>query len=370
MDAEPPGPPPPPPTPSVPTWLLTAGGIAWRALPVVVLIWLAVLLLDRLTVVVVPILVALLLAGVLQPLVRRAPARWPSWLAPLLVTLTVAGIVMAAVAGLGLRLVEELPHLRQEFSDALSDSEQRFGVELPDLPQIGTSSPQQSQGPASGSSEGLVSGSAREIVHVGLEVLFGFFLTLALAFLFLKDGSRFWAWTLDKVGPSIRDDLDQSGRAAWGTVGIYVRGLTIVALFDAIGIGVGLLVLGVPLVATLAALQFVASYIPTIGAFVAGGVAVVVAFGTAGFSTAVLTAVLIVVVQQLGNDVIEPWVMGSTLPLHPAVILIVVGVGAVLWGVAGALLFVPLAAALSAAGHVLWVRRRSEVGRSAAHPER
>ena len=190
-------------------------------------------------------------------------------------------------------------------------------------------------------------------------MLFGAFLALAFTFLFLKDGPQLWGWVVGKVHPRRRDEVDAAGRAAWETLGAYVRGLTAVALFDAVGIGVGLLVLGVPLVLTLAVLQFFASYIPTIGAFVAGALAAVVAYATGGLTTAALTVALVVVVQQIGNDVIEPWVMGHELPIHPIMVLIAVGAGAVVWGIAGALLFVPLTAAASAAGHVLWERRHA-----------
>jgi predicted PurR-regulated permease PerM len=188
-------------------------------------------------------------------------------------------------------------------------------------------------------------------------VLVGAFLTVAFAFLFLTRGPDMWQWLLGKFGGRMREDVDASGRAAWDTVGGYVRGLTIVAVFDTVGIGAGLLLLGIPLALTLAAMQFFASYIPTIGAFVAGAVAVVVAYGSGGPGTAALVLALVVVVQQIGNDVIEPWVMGSRLPLNAAMVLIAVTAGGLLWGIAGALLFVPLAAAGSAAAHELWVRR-------------
>lgn len=179
------------------------------------------------------------------------------------------------------------------------------------------------------------------------------FLTLALAFLFLKDGAQMWQWVLEHTGARIRDRVDAAGLAAWATLSTYVRGITIVALFDAAAIAIGLAVLGVPLLLTLALLQFLGSYIPTFGAFVAGAVAVAVALVSGGVVTAAFTLALVVAVQQIGNDVIEPWVMGRTLPLHPAVVLVAVTAGAILWGMAGALLFVPLAAAASAAAHAV-----------------
>ncbi len=209
---------------------------------------------------------------------------------------------------------------------------------------------------SSTSDSGIGSDQATRVLTVGSEVLVGVFLTIALTFLFLKDGAAMWVWILAKVPPDGRDSIDEAGRHAWTTTGCYIRGLTIVALFDAVGIGVALLLLGVPLVLALAVLQFLLSYVPTLGAFVAGGVAVAVALGSNGVVTALILLVAVIAVQQIGNDVIEPRVMDRLVSLHPAVVLIAVTAGAVLWGIAGALLFVPLAAAQTAAGG-LWQRR-------------
>lgn len=333
----------------VPHWLRKVGGSTWYLVGIGIALWGLAELAQKLTVALLPVLVALLLTGVLHPLVARTDRRdWPSWIAPLLAVLAVLVLVVALVAGVGVRLNDQLPALRQDLRTAAQDIEQRFGVELPAM---GDSS-----GEGSGSAS-MVPG-ATELLRLGSEVVFGIFLSLALMFLFLKDGAGMWQWFVTKLRGRTREEVDAAGRAAWSTVGAYVRGLTVVAAFDAVGVGVGLLLLGVPLVITLAVLQFVASYVPTIGAFVAGGVAVAVAYSSGGFTTAVLTVVLVLVVQQLGNNVIEPWVMGHKVPLHPAMVLIAVTVGAVLWGIAGALLFVPLAAAISAAGHAVWVRHR------------
>lgn len=342
--------------PEIPGWTVKGGAVAWRLVAMAAAVFAVAYALRTLTVIVVPIAIALLLAGVLEPLARRLHRdRFPDWLVPLVLVLGVLGLLVAGVAGLGVRLADQLPTLRDEFSSSLQDVEDRFSIQLPDLPGSDASG---SSG-SSGGTSGRLSDAA-EIIRLGAEILFGAFLTLALGFLFLKDGRHMWAWFLGKLHPQNRDEVDAAGRAAWNTLGSYVRGLTVVALFDAAGIGIGLLVLGVPLVVTLAALQFVASYVPTIGAFVAGAVAAVVAFGTGGFATAALTVVLVVVVQQVGNDVIEPWIMGRSLAIHPAVVLVAVSVGAIVWGIPGALLFVPLVAAGSAAGHVLWERRHPE----------
>ncbi|MCO8127758.1 AI-2E family transporter [Acidimicrobiia bacterium EGI L10123] len=335
--------------PSVPNWLRTIGGTMWYLVGAGLVVWGLAELAQKLTVALLPVLVALLATGVLHPVVARVDRRgWPSWVAPLLAVLAMVILVVGMVGGVGVRLNDQLPVLQQDLRSAAQDIEDRFGLELPAMG---------GSGEGSGSGSSSIVPDATELLRLGSEVLFGLFLSLALTFLFLKDGASIWEWFVTKLRGRARDDVDAAARAAWGTVGAYVRGLTVVAAFDAVGIAVGLVLLGVPLVITLAVLQFVASYIPTIGAFVAGAVAVAVAYSSGGFATAALTVALVVVVQQIGNNVIEPWIMGRTIPLHPAVVLIAVTAGAALWGIAGALLFVPLAAALSAAGHALWVRR-------------
>lgn len=338
------------PTPGPPRWVRDGGALAWRFLAMAGALWVLGLFVRELTVVVAPVAVALLLTGVLDPVVQRVRRpRLPEWVAPLAAVLVVLAAAVGLLALIGVRVADQVPELRDELSSSVADLEERFSIELPAIPGSEDDTSTTDVSPV----------EAAEVLSVGAEVLFGAFLTLALTFLFLKDGRAMWAWLLGKLTDPVRDEVDEAGRAAWGTVGAYVRGLTVVALFDAAGIAIGLAALGVPLVLTLAALQFIGSYIPTIGAWVAGGVAVVVALGSQGVGTALAVLALVVVVQQIGNDVIEPWVVGHHVGIHPAPVLIAVTAGAVLWGIAGALLFVPLTAAASAAGHVLWERRHT-----------
>jgi len=346
-----------------PEWIRRLGAVSWPIAVAGVVVWGFASLVSTLTPVVVPLAVALLLTGVLHPAVRRLERPgWPSWLVPLIAVLTLLGVLVGIVTVAGARLADEWPQLQDEFESSLADLEERFSITLPDIPgadpSSGSSSDSSSDSASgSGSGNDVTTSEAAQVFTVGSTILFGIFLALALTFLFLKDGAWIWAWIVDRVPRSHRRGVDDVGRSAWSTVGGYVRGLTVVALFDALGIGLGLLLLGVPLVLTLAVLQFVLSYVPTIGAFVAGAVAVVVALGSEGLVTAALVLALVVLVQQLGNDVIEPWVMDRMIGLHPVMVLVAVTAGAVLWGIAGALLFVPLAAALAAAVTVLWERR-------------
>ena len=339
------------PTTQAPDWLVRAAAVGGRLLVLAVLLWLLAGFAVKLTLPLVTVLIALLVAGVLAPAVVWAGDRGaPRWLAAGAPVLLLVAVLGGAAAALGARLVDQLPQLRERFQQVSSDLSQRFGI---DLPGFGSGA----RGGAGGGSGGGT--SAADLLgpaQTAAEVLIAAFLVVALTYLFLHSGPGMWAWLLGKFAGRAREDVDAAGRAAWTTVGGYVRGLTIVAVFDAVGIGVGLLLIGVPLALTLAALQFLASYIPTLGAFVAGLVAVVVAYASGGLGTAALVLGLVVVVQQIGNDVIEPYVMKNRLPLNAAMVLIAVTAGGVLWGIAGALLFVPLAAAASAAGHELWVR--------------
>ncbi|MGY1837124.1 AI-2E family transporter [Blastococcus sp. SYSU DS0510] len=343
-------PPPTEPTrPAVPAWLATSSAVGGRLLVLAVLLWLLAGFAVKVTLPLVAVLVALLVAGILAPLVEWGHGRGaPRWLAAGSAVLLLVAVLGGALLAIGARVAGQLPQLRGQFQQASSDLSQRFGIDLPSFGSAGSG--------GGGSGGGTTAGDLLAPARTVAEVVIGAFLVVALAYLFLHGGPGIWRWLLGKFGGRLREDVDAGGRAAWTTVGGYVRGLTIVALFDAVGIGVGLLVIGVPLALTLAALQFLASYIPTIGAFVAGLVAVVVAYASGGLATAALVLGLVVVVQQLGNSFVEPYVMRNRLPLNAATVLLAVTVGGVLWGIAGALLFVPLAAAISAAAHELWVR--------------
>jgi putative heme transporter len=330
----------------VPPWLARSAAVGGRLLVLALLLWLLAAFTVRLTFLVVAVLVAVLLAGVLAPLVQWAGGRGaPRWLAAGGAVLLLLLVLTGAALLLGVTIAEQVPRLRDSFRRAAAQISERFGVDIP----------------GSGSSGGGSSGAGGLLgpAQTLAEVLGGAVLALVFAYLFLHGGPGMWQWLLGKFGGRVRDDVDAAGRAAWTTVGAYVRGLTIVAVFDAVLIGAGLLLLGVPLALTLAALQFLASYIPTVGAIVAGAAAVVVAYADGGPTSAVLVLVLVGVVQQVGNDLVEPWVMRNRLPLNAFVVLTAVTAGGLLWGIPGALLFVPLAAALSAAGHEVWTRHGS-----------
>ncbi|MEI4281008.1 AI-2E family transporter [Klenkia terrae] len=172
-------------------------------------------------------------------------------------------------------------------------------------------------------------------------------LALVLAFFFLKDGPRFLPWLAAQTGPRAAPHVAELSHQSWRTLSEFIRQQALVGFIDALGIGIGLLVLGVPLVLPLAVITFFAAFIPIIGAFVAGGFAVLIALVSNGFSTAVWVLLIVVVVQQVEGNVLQPILQGRGLKLHAGVVILAVTAGSSLAGIIGAFLAVPVAALLA-----------------------
>lgn len=170
-------------------------------------------------------------------------------------------------------------------------------------------------------------------------------LTVVLAFLFVKDGPRFLPWMRTVAGDGAGGHLAEVLRRIWKTVGDFIRTQAAVALVDAVLIGIGLAVLGVPLALPLAVLTFLAGFVPIVGAIVAGALGVLVALVSNGFTTALIVLALIVAVQQIEGNVLQPILQSRSLRLHAAVVLLAVTAGSTLYGIAGAFLSVPVVAA-------------------------
>jgi predicted PurR-regulated permease PerM len=176
------------------------------------------------------------------------------------------------------------------------------------------------------------------------EVFGSALLALVLLFFLLKDGRSMWHWVLRRLTGPNRTVTAEAGRAGWRTLGSYSRGTMIIAAIDAIGIGLALVLLGVPLALPLALITFLGGFVPIIGATVAGAVAVLVALAANGPTTALLVLAAVIAVQQIEGNLLEPLIMKRQVQLHPAVILVVVTAGTLIAGVAGAFVSVPIAA--------------------------
>jgi predicted PurR-regulated permease PerM len=179
------------------------------------------------------------------------------------------------------------------------------------------------------------------------EVLTGLIVAVLLCFFLLKDGEQMWAWVLRLVRERSRPDAEEVGTRVYTALAGYVRGIAMVGLVDAILIAIGLLIIGVPLVVPLAVVTFFAAFVPLIGAFVAGLLAVLVALVSGGLVDALLVLGVIVIVQQVEGHLLYPLLMSRAVHLHPAVIVVALAAGGILAGIVGVFLAVPVAGVAS-----------------------
>jgi putative heme transporter len=337
---------------------VVAAGVAWRVLLLALAGGLVGLIALRLRLVVVPFVIAVALTAILWRQTTQLARVMPRSLAALVVTLsatTVLGgaiyLVVRAVWAQWDELVESTSAGIEEVQDLLA----RLGVDrnrLEELQQQAVDAVQDNQDRITA---GVLSGAS-----VLAEVVVGLILTVVILFFCLRDGSAMWAWAVRQI-PQLGARVDLGGRAALGTLAGYLRGTAILGAFDAVFIGLALVLLGVPLAVPLAALVFLGGFIPLVGATLTGAVAVLVAFVANGPVTAGLVLLAVVVVQQVESQVVAPVVLGRTLELHPVAVTVSLTAGAVLGGVLGAAASVPLVAALWAVVRVL----RGDV----AHPD-
>ena len=191
-------------------------------------------------------------------------------------------------------------------------------------------------------------GVVTRVTEVGTavgHVVAGFFIVLFSTYFFLADGDRIWSWLVRLAPRAARERVDASGRVAWVSLTQFVRATVLVALADAVGIMVVALFLGVPFVVAIGVLVFLGAFVPMIGATVAGTVAILVALVDQGPWTAVLMLIGVIIVQQFEGHVLQPFLMGRFVSLHPLGVIVAIGCGVLVAGVAGALIAVPLAAA-------------------------
>ncbi len=306
-------------------------------------VWVVGQVLSRLAFVAVPIAIAILLAALFVPGVELLHGRGVS--RPLAATgVLVLGIVAlgALVTVVVTSVVDGLPALGDRLSESVN--------ELRDwLPTVGLRPEQlddmvnQGKEWLSRNRSGLVSGVWGVLSTAGT-VLAGLALVLFLLIFFVYDGARLWRGLLRPLPRRHRERVHEAGRRAFRDLTAYVRTTLIVALIDAVGIGLGLWLTGVPLVLPLAGLVFLGAFVPVIGAFVTGIVAVLVALVSKGVVVALIVAGVVIAVQQLEGNVFEPLLMSHAVRLHPVAVILGLAIGAELAGVIGALLAVPVMA--------------------------
>lgn len=332
-------------------WGDRLGRPATRAAQVLLLLALAscvVFVMTRLSLLVIPVLIALVLAAALAPVLGFLRRRG---LPPLLATWTtlLGGLVTLAVVLwlVGREFRDEWPTLIEEAGRGLAELE-RFVTDGP----LGIS-PEQLESVRQSAADLLASDAVQSGAIRGataaIEAVAGLLLGLVVLFFLLKDGRRIYTFLLTPLQEETRSRALKVGNRSAEVLGGYLRGTAIIATVDAVAIGIGLLIIGVPLVLPLAVVVFLGAFIPLIGAVLAGTLAALVTLVTNGPLAALVVVALVVAVNQLEGDLLAPIVMGKVLSLHPLVVLLALTAGTILAGLIGALLAVPIAAVAWAA---------------------
>ncbi|MFC0705707.1 AI-2E family transporter [Cellulomonas uda] len=344
-----PGPAAPRAADAVPMSVQRAAAWSWRLLLIAAALAVGVAAIAYLKLVVVPVAVALLLTVLLQPLStwlqRRARMSRAAAAGVSLGALVVLVLGLLVLAGRSVVLgIAELWQQAQEGVDTLLDWLATGPL------QISTENVQgwveQARQAAADNSDTLVAGALHATVTIG-HVLAGAIITLFCTFFFLHDGRQIWSWLVGLLPRSTREHVHQAGRRGVVTLGAYTRTQILVAAVDAVGIGIGAAILQLPLAFPLAILVFLGSFVPVVGAVVTGAVAVLVALVTQGPVVALIMLAIVLAVQQLEGHVLQPFLMGHAVSLHPVAVLLAVAAGSFMAGILGALFAVPIVAVLN-----------------------
>jgi predicted PurR-regulated permease PerM len=330
------------------SWRLIVIGVAVAAL-----LWLIV----QVRILVVPVLIAVLLTALLQPVVQFFVRRgWPHWLGVLTALLT----LFAAVTVLVVLIVTQLRHGLGDVADRSTAAWRDFVQWLETA--FGLSAEQvngfidQVINTIRNHQDEIWSGALAVTTTAG-QLVTGALLTLFSLIFLLIDGKRIWYWVLGFLPASAHSPVHTAGLAGWVSVGQYVRVQIFVAFVDAVGIGVGAAILGVPLPIPIAILVFLGSFIPFLGAITTGALAVFIALVYNGPVNALFMLGVVILVNQIEGHVLQPLVMGNAVKVHPLGVVLAVSAGALLAGIPGALFAVPIAASASAMVNALAERR-------------
>ncbi|MFC4224562.1 AI-2E family transporter [Lysinibacter cavernae] len=335
-----------PPTNAPPTWRDGYGHVATRALQTIIILVLAVGVIYafiQLKIVVIPVIIALIIASAFSPVLgwmrrRGLPGALAATICLVASVIVIGGVIWLIVT----QVQKDWAKLAQQATDGFNEALDWFNhLDLP----IDTSKIQEIQ---DGLLDFVTSGSfatgALSGVAAAGELITSTLLTIVILFFFMKDGPKIWHFMTGRLATAVRIKTDRVAERSVTVLGGYVRGTATVALVDATGIGVALLILQVPLALPLSIIVFIGGFIPIVGATVAGILAALVALVTNGIWGAIIVVAVVILVQQLEGNFLQPVLMGNALKLHPLVILIALTAGTVLGGIIGAILSVPITA--------------------------
>ncbi len=361
-------------TGAVPWPLRVAAAWSWRALVVVAAATAAVWGGQRLSMLFLPVAIALLLTVLLEPLVTwlNKKVRLPRTAAAAVGLVLALLAVVATISQAASQVIRQVPSLLGKAYAGLDDTiawlrDGPLKLNTDYVDRMVASLQDEVSSFLQANTQALASG-ALSVTSSLAALVSGTLIMLFCLFFFLKEGRRIWLWVVRLLPGPAREPVHESAIRGWVTMGAYVRTQIKVAAIDAAGIGLGAYFLGIPMVVPITVLVFFGSFIPIVGAFISGSIAVLVAVVDQGMTSGLIMLAVILVVQQVEGNVLQPWLMSNAVSLHPvAVLLVVTGAGSVA-GIPGAVFGVPIAAFVNAT--FLYLHGYDPLPELASDPER
>ncbi|WP_328553693.1 AI-2E family transporter [Streptomyces sp. NBC_00358] len=335
----------PDPAFAVPWGVRVAAEAGWRLLILAGTVWVLMRVISAVQLVVLAFVAALLITALLQPTVARLTRYGvPRGLATALTA--ILGFVIMGLIGWFVvwQVQENIDNLSNQIQDGIDELRKwllkgPFHVTDKQINKIAKNLRE-----AIGANTDQITSAGLQGVTVIVEALTGILLTMFSTLFLLYDGKRIWEWSLKLVPAAARTGVAGAGPRAWRTLTAYVRGTVIVAMIDAIFIGLGIYFLKVPMAVPLAVFIFLGAFIPLVGAVISGALAVVVALVTQGVFAAVMTLLVVLAVQQIEGHILQPFILGRAVRVHPLAVVLSVAAGGMVAGIGGAVVAVPLVA--------------------------
>ena len=322
--------------------------LSWRFIVIIAALALAGFVLKFVWVGLLPVILAILLSSVLAPVAAKLRGwKFPAALASISTLLGLLLIIGGTFTAMGPVVSRQGSQLWDQAEEGINQligmvNDMPFNIDAKQVDQLIDDAMSFIQGQMSSIASGVISGaSAASSVLVTVAVMF------IISFFILKDGDKFLPWVRKYSGASIGWHATEVLTRVWKTLAGFIQAQAAVSFVDALFIGLGLWALGVPLAFVLAVVTFFAGFIPIIGAVTAGALAVVIALVSNGLINALLVLALILLVQQIEGNVLQPVLQSKAMGLHAAIVLLSVTVGSTLAGIIGAFLAVPVAATIA-----------------------
>ncbi|MET8827006.1 AI-2E family transporter [Streptomyces sp. NPDC004610] len=335
----------PDPAHAVPWGMRVAAEASWRLLVLAGTLWVLMRVISAVQLVVLAFVAALLMTALLQPTVARL-RRYGVPRGPATALTAILGFVVMGLMGwfVTWQVMENIDTLSHQVQDGIEELRRwllnsPFHVTEEQINDIAGNLRD-----AVGANTDEITSAGLEGVTVIVEALTGIALAAFCTLFLLYDGRRIWEWALKLVPAAARPGVAGAGPRAWRTLTAYVRGTVVVALIDAIFIGLGIYVLDVPMAVPLAVFIFLGAFIPLVGAVISGALAVVVGLVTQGVFTGVMVLVVVLAVQQIEGHILQPFILGRAVRVHPLAVVLAVAAGGLVAGIGGAVVAVPLVA--------------------------